>query len=575
MNQSQSQLFAQLIQGIYGAERTEALLQELDSLLSRAAKRDLKPPSHGKELSEKDAFLITYPDMVRSSGEPPLRTLQRLLKKRLLGAISGVHLLPFFPFSSDDGFSVVDYRAVDPAYGTWSDVEAIGSDFRLMVDAVINHISAQSEWFQGFLKGQAPYTDYFIVTDPGMDLSEVVRPRDLPLVTSFSTAQGERTVWTTFSEDQIDLNYANPEVLLEVVSVILDYVRYGAQVLRLDAVAFLWKEPGTSSIHLTQTHLIIQLIRAVLEAVAPWVVLITETNVPHEENLSYFGDGTNEAHLVYQFPLPPLVLYTLRTGDADPMADWIRGLRLPSQEASFFNFLASHDGIGLRPAQDLLPVAAVEELVRHTETCGGGITYRQTTGGRLPYELNITYLDALSHPGELDDDPATAVRRFLSAHSLLLSLQGVPAIYFHSLFGSRNDKQGVAATGRLRSINREKLDLAELELELANPRSIRSQVFGGMRRMLQVRRNHKAFHPRSEQEVLDLPRGFIAIRRTPDDGSSPVTLLHNTTDQPARIPLSARSDALHQDLLSGERLDSAGIHVESWGYRWLIETDHS
>jgi sucrose phosphorylase len=201
-----------------------------------------------------------------------------VLEKYARGVITGVHVLPFFPYSSDDGFSVIDYTAVNPDFGTWADVERLGRNFRLMFDAVINHISAHSGWFQEFLKGNPGFADYFIVVEEGTDLSQVVRPRALPLLTSVQTAHGERLVWTTFSADQIDLNYANPDVLLEIIEILLLYVEKGAEIIRLDAIAYLWKKIGTPCIHLEETHRVVKLFRTVFDAVAPHVMLITRTS---------------------------------------------------------------------------------------------------------------------------------------------------------------------------------------------------------------------------------------------------------------------------------------------------------
>lgn len=562
----------ELLDQIYGGSKRAHLLAQLQALISAHHEAAGAPPPTAKPLSHEDQFLIAYPDMVHSAGAPPLAVLREFLEDHLTGVVSGVHLLPFFPSSSDDGFSIVDYRAVADGLGDWRHIEAIALRFRLMADAVINHVSSQSKWFRGFLRGETPFADYFLTADPKTDLSDVVRPRDLPLLTAFPTAEGEKHLWTTFSRDQIDLNYGNPLVLLEIVSVLLEYLRRGIQVFRLDAVAFLWKEPGSPSIHLRKTHLIIQLLRAIMEIVAPWAILITETNVPHEENISYFGDGTNEAHLVYQFPLPPLVLYTMHTGDSNPLVGWLRDLQLPSREVSYLNFLASHDGIGLRPAQDLLAEEATDELVRLTRASGGDVTYRKIgADSRQPYELNVTYLDALSRPGELDRNPTPAIRRFLCAHSLLLSLQGVPAIYFHSLFGSRNDLEGVASTARPRSINRQKLALKELESDLQDADGLRARIFRGMSAMLRRRRSLSAFHPHSEQEVLDLPTGLVGIRRLPHDGAPPVTLLHNATDHSIQVEPDRRGSSGWFDLLRRQLLASGPIPLQSWDYLWLQE----
>ena len=380
-----------------------------------------------------------------------MRTLAAFAARHLREVVSGIHLLPFYPWSSDDGFSVKDYFAVEPAYGTWADLGRFRPEFDLMFDAVFNHLSAQSEWFQRFLRDDPAFRDFFIMVTGDPDLSQVIRPRALPLLTEVPTAAGPRKVWTTFSADQVDLNFQNPEVLLATLAALLLYVRNGARFIRLDAIAFLWKEIGTSCLHRPQTHRLVQLMRTVLDRVAPGVRLITETNVPHTDNLSYFGDGTNEAHLVYNFALPPLVLHAMQTGNAVPLTRWAQTLALPSPQVTFFNFLASHDGVGLNPARGILSDAEIDALVARTLAHGGLISYKNMPdGSRLPYEMNINYLDALESGG--NEPTELAARKFLTAQAVLLSLQGVPGIYFHSLFGlaSRAYASGIA-----RRINRE------------------------------------------------------------------------------------------------------------------------
>ncbi|HEY9173734.1 MAG TPA: sugar phosphorylase, partial [Verrucomicrobiae bacterium] len=486
-------------------------------------------------LTQRDALLITYADQVREPGRPPLQTLANFARQHLKDVVSGVHILPFYPWSSDDGFSVKDYFAVEPAYGTWEDIARLGVDFDLMFDAVFNHISARSDWFQRFLRDEPAFRDFFVTVEGNPDLSQVVRPRALPLLTEFQTAAGLKKVWTTFSADQVDLNFKNPAVLLAALEALLFYVRQGARFIRLDAVAFLWKEIGTPCLHLPQTHRVIQLMRAVLDEVAPGVRLITETNVPHADNISYFGDGRNEAQLVYNFALPPLTLHSLQTGNAEKLTRWAQSLTLPSDQVTFFNFLASHDGIGLNPARGILSDAEIEALVARTLAHGGFISYKNMPdGSRLPYEMNINYLDALSNPAA--NEPAElAARKFLSAQAILLSLQGVPGIYFHSLFGSRGHRAGAEASGIPRRINREKLERARLEAELADATSLRARVFAGYRDLLRLRRAHAAFAPASPQRVLDLdPRVFAVLRETAD-GRDRVLCLHNVSGEAVNV----------------------------------------
>ncbi|MGD2105254.1 MAG: alpha-amylase family glycosyl hydrolase, partial [Anaerolineae bacterium] len=393
---------------LYGDEEGKAAWRRLRDRLARfqAAPPDAEnvPTDPTKRLTERDVFLVAYGDQVSEPGRAPLHTLAEVLENKVLdssgeGGITGLHILPFFPYSSDDGFSVIDYTQVNPELGTWDDVERLGHSFRLMFDAVINHVSSESAWFQAFREGNPKYEDTFIVMDPETDLSEVVRPRHKPLLTAVETARGEKWVWTTFSADQIDLNYANPDVLLDIIDVLLLYVEKGAEVIRLDAIAYVWKEVGTSCIHLDQAHRIVRLFRAILDAVAPHVVLITETNVPHDENVSYFGDGHNEAQMVYQFPLPPLVLHTFHTGSAHRLAEWAAGLNTPSDSTTFFNFLASHDGVGVRPVEGILSRSEIDALVERTRKHGGYVSHKTNAdGSKSVYELNISYFDALSDP---------------------------------------------------------------------------------------------------------------------------------------------------------------------------------
>lgn len=520
-----------------GAEAYDRLL----GLLARYAPRvPALARAERLPLGPADSLLITYGDQIRSEGQAPLRTLADFCRRHLRGVVSGVHLLPFYPATSDDGFSVVDYQAVDPALGTWDDIAGLGRDFRLMFDAVINHISAGSAWFQGFLRDDLRYRDYFIAVEGQPDLSPVVRPRALPLLTTFETAAGPKAVWTTFSADQIDLNYANPEVLLEVLETLLIYAARGADFLRLDAIGYLWKEIGTTCIHLPQTHRVIQLMRAVLDEAAPRVMLITETNVPHADNIAYFGDGGNEAQLVYNFALPPLVLHSLHTGRADSLSRWAAGLTLPTSRTTFFNFLASHDGIGLNPARGLLREAEIEALVQGVVARGGHVSYKHNPDGtHSPYELNINYFDALAPLGA-HEPPGAQVDRFMASQAIMLALVGLPGIYFHSLFGSRGWPEGVTLTGRNRTINREKLALAVLERELSTPGHRRGQVLERYRGLMAARARSAAFDPTGEQQVLDLDEHVFGLLRHSPDGREAVVCLHNVSGGPRPLVVDRR-----------------------------------
>lgn len=514
---------------LYGEETAARVLPRLHHLIERHRGRIPAPAE--TFLSERDALLITYADQVRESGQPHLKTLAEFCRTHLAGVISGIHILPFYPSSSDDGFSVKDYRLVDPALGDWSDIERLGAAFRLMFDAVINHASVQGHWFRSFLRDEKPYRDYFVTVDEAPDLSAVIRPRALPLLTEFQTAAGKRRVWTTFSADQADLDYHNPDLLLEILDILLMYAERRARFIRLDAIAYLWKEIGTTCINLPQTHVVLRLIRAVFDELAPHVRLITETNVPHLDNLTYFGNGKDEAQLVYNFALPPLVLHAFRTGDASILSQWASGLELPSDQTTFFNFLASHDGIGLNPARGILTLTDIDALVAQTLAHGGRVSYKQNPDGtQSPYEMNISYFDALSDP--FGHEPLAAqIDRFMAAQAIMLSLLGIPGIYFHSMFGSRNWLAGVQASGSNRTINRQKLERVGMERELADPQSLRAQVFARYRQLLKKRAASAAFHPHGRQRILDLGRAIFAVQRSSPGGDRQVLCLQNITSQ--------------------------------------------
>lgn len=519
---------------LYGKAAAAIIAPRLERLRHERFSQALSPAKRrrGLWLTERDAMLITYGDQVRDPGASPLRTLSDFLAIHVAGAVSGVHLLPFYPYSSDDGFSVIDYYSVDPALGSWDDVCHLGHGFDLMFDAVFNHVSVQSDWFQRFLAGDPAYRDWFVTVEDDPDLSQVVRPRALPLLTPFRTAAGEKRVWTTFSADQVDLNLHEPDVLLALLDALLFYVSQGAKFIRLDAIAYLWKQIGTSCIHLPQTHRIIQLMRSMLDEVAPHVMLITETNVPHRDNVSYFGDGTNEARLVYNFALPPLVLHSVGTGSAEALSRWAASLETPSQDVTFFNFLASHDGIGVNPVRGILSENEIDSLVERAAAHGGFVSYKHNAdGSKSPYELNINYFDALSDP--TSDEPLDVqIARFVVAHAIMLSMPGVPGIYFHSLFGSRGDRAGAEASGISRRVNRQKLSRAELESELADAASLRARVLHALRALLGRRQTSSAFHPSGRHQVLELDPRVFGMWRTSPDGKESVLCLHNVSAEP-------------------------------------------
>ncbi len=501
--------------------------------------------------SEKDQWVICYGDSILDEGTPPLAVLDTFLQRYLGDAISGVHVLPFFPWSSDDGFSVIHYREVNSELGEWAHIQTLASHYDLMADLVLNHVSRESLWFVDYLAGSLPGRDYFIEVDPDTDVSQVTRPRSSPLLVPISTRRGTRHVWATFSEDQIDLNFENPDVLLEFVGILLFYLQQGVRIIRLDAVAFLWKRLGTSCIHLPETHTVVRLLRAIVDEIAPGTLLITETNVPHAENISYFGlerlaeGAPNEAHMVYQFALPPLLLHTLTRGEATTLQTWLNSLPVLPEQCTYLNFTASHDGIGVRPLEGLLPDHERDALLELMHRFGGFVSMRSNPDGSdTPYEINITWFEAMC--GTRRGPDPWQIARFLCSQAIMLSLQGIPALYIHTLTGTLNDVEGVERSGRLRSINRRRWQLDELALLLESPSTPTHDVFHALHRLLEQRRQEPCFHPNAPQRVIDTPPELLAIERGPLRNGRRLLALYNVTD--SKFDLAHAGDALNQAL---------------------------
>jgi glycosidase len=541
------------------AEVTERLVVLAESHAARARPREVGPPTH------RTGYLITYGDGIRRRGEAPLHTLAAFLHDHVGDLLSDVHLLPIFPWTSDDGFAVVDHRVVNPALGTWADVADLAAERGVMLDFVANHTSSHSPWFTDWLSGDPAAAGFYVERDPDFDVSRVVRPRTSPLFHTFARPDGGQTeAWTTFGADQVDVDVRTPRMLEELTDVLLGYVARGASAVRLDAIGFLWKESGTTCLHLPQTHAVIKTWRALVEHVVPGTRLLTETNVPHAENISYFGDGSDEAHLVYQFALPPLVLHSFVAGSTARLSEWAAGVGPVSETATWFNFLASHDGIGLRATEGILDDAERDALVRRTRSHGGEVSWAaRPDGPRQVYELNLGYLEALCTPDEARDTDVV-VAKTRAAHSILFTVLGVPAVYLHSLVGSHPDLEGMVTSRINRRINRAVLDADRLDAELKDdPR--RSGVLRELGHLLDVRRRHEAFSPFGTQRVERLDDRVFAVRR--GEGTADELLcVTNVTGDEVRLPVRGT------DVLTGAVVDP--LVLGPWGAAWVRPTFH-
>lgn len=576
---------------LYGARRARRVMPELLRLIKVhhahkceewvEAEKGFVP---AERFSERDMILITYGDMVRTEKRSPLAALGNFLVtlRRRAPVFNTIHILPFFPYSSDRGFSVIDYRIVDPALGSWMDIEHIGSTFRLMFDGVFNHASARSFPFKEMFSGNPDYKDYAVTFTSRDELTPeqrkiLRRPRTSDILTQFHSINGPLWAWTTFSPDQIDLNYRNPKVLLRVIETLLLYVRRGADLIRLDAVTYLWWESGSSGANLKQTHQIIKLFRDVFDLAAPHVGLITETNVPYEENISYFGDGNDEAQMVYNFSLPPLVLHAFYRKDARTLTRWAETIGYPSNTTTYLNVLDTHDGVGLPGIQGILSEEEIEFLISRARQHGAFISYRGAgEADKTPYEINSTWYSALNMDN-VNEERSFQVRRFVASRSIALALRGIPGIYLHGLIGSRSDIQLALRTRVKRDVNRAMIDEARLERNLIDPGSKMYQINDHLGRLLEIRVRHRAFHPNGGQRVLSLSPDVFALMRTSPGGSQHVLAITNVTDRESRLEIPCDQlgfdDSQWYDLVAGRGLlvrdNKLVVDLQPYDVLWL------
>ncbi|MFK7815778.1 MAG: sugar phosphorylase [Gammaproteobacteria bacterium] len=562
------------VECIYGKEKSEDIVNRILDVFVDLQPADLNVEAEfvNQAWDEGDIYLITYGNSFFADTQKPLHVLFKFLMKYMKGIVSTVHILPFFPFSSDDGFAVIDYQQVNSELGDWDDVNCIAQQFDLMADLVINHISSQSIWFQQFLNNKQPGSEYFIELDDTDDIAKVVRPRASELLQTIESPVGNKKVWCTFSADQVDLDFSNPDVFFEFVRILRFYMEQGVRTIRLDAVAFLWKQLGTSCINLPQTHEIVKVLRLIIERYFPRALFITETNIPNIENLKYFGNS-NEAHIIYNFSLPPLLLNAMWAGNSEYLVRWSMSLPPAPLGCTYLNFTASHDGIGLRPAEGMLSDSEIDSLVSGMQGFGGEVTSRAISdSGERPYEINITWMSAMQ--GTAGGKDEFQIERFLCSQIVMLGLEGIPAFYIHSLLAGENDYEKLAVTQHKRSINRGQWDLEEVDSILSDYTSNSCKVFYELRRLIKMRSKQAAFHPNATQYTLHLGQSVFGFWRQSVNRDQSIFAIHNVTNSLQEISLANINLICTDtwiDLIAWDTIDLTGgvLALEPYQCVWI------
>ncbi len=566
-----------LLETIYSNNTTEEikfisnqLLQILDNFSEKSANEEI---SNRERLDESHSVLITYADSIYKNGEATLITLGELLINHFGSLSKVVHILPFLKSTSDGGFAVSSYDSLEEKFGSWDDLKNISKHHVLMADLVLNHVSSSHPWVQQFIKSQEPGISNVFSPEQNLDWSSVVRPRSSSLFSQINTQDGPKQVWTTFGPDQIDLNWHNPKMTLEFLNLIIKYLSNGIKWFRLDAVGFIWKESGTTCLHLPKAHSLVKVLRILLNNLLEDGVLITETNVPQKENLSYLIPE-DEAHMAYNFPLPPLLLEAIITSRADILNSWIYDWPKLPDDTTLFNFTASHDGVGLRALEGLMNDQRIKDLLINCEKRGGLVSHRRLSNGDdKPYELNISWWSAMEDSSR--DSNRYQFERFVLTQLLVMALKGVPAFYLPALLASENDIKSFSMTGQRRDLNREKFKLDTLLSVLNNPESNANKNLKYLRKAMNVRSESKQFHPCSEMKCLSKGRSDIVVIKR-GKGPNSIFAIHNMTENKINyqlndndLPQIQENDFNMQDYLTSNKYNWKNISLNPFQVIWL------
>ena len=482
------------------------------------------------KINESTSLVICYGNSVTDGNKKSLKVFNKFYKKHLKNNFDSVHFLPFYPSSSDSGFAVKDHYKIEPRLGSWKDVKIIAKNCNVMADLVINHSSARGLWFSNFLKNKSPGKDYFFTVDNNFNSKKVIRPREHRLLKKINLSNKTKYLWRTFSPDQIDLNFKNPKVLIRFIKIIFNLINNGVKIFRLDAIAYLWKESGNTCINHRNTHYIIKLIRLVCNLLKTECIIITETNLPEKENLSYFGNN-DEANWIYNFSLAPILVYSLLFEDSNKITKWSKNFPIAKLNNNYLNFIASHDGIGMRPIEGIINENTRKKFLNRLKKNGGEFSYRKVQGVKKKvYEANITLFNAFRY-SDFDKSGLFGFERYMAAHTIMVSFDGVPAIYFNSMFGNSNDNSKYIISGNKRDLNRYRWNKDKIEDHLKDKNSKQNKYYKNMSNILTIRRKQKAFHPDANRKTLKLGSNFFGIKRISTDNKQSIYCITNMTSK--------------------------------------------
>ena len=528
----------------------------------------------------------------------------------------GVNMLHVMPIlkcpkdASDGGYAVSDFRDVDTRFGTLEDVKDLSHELRrrdmlLTLDVVVNHTSDEHAWAQGARDGEQKYQDYYYIFDNRdvPDMFEETMPEVFP-----ETAPGNFTydeqmqkwVMTVFNNYQWDLNYSNPAVFTEMIDVILFWANQGADIVRLDAVAFLWKKVGTTCQNEREAHLILQLMKDCCQVTAPGVLFIAEAIVAPVEIIKYFGEDAviaKECEIAYNATFMALLWDAVATKNAKLLDQGIRNLPNKLDRATWLNYVRCHDDIGLG-FDDVDIIAAEYEPLAHrnflvnyfTGRFGDSPARGQPFGrnektGDVRISGSLASLVGLGSALESGDEAGIqqGIDIILLLHSMIMSFGGIPLLYYGDEVGTLNDcsfLEDEKKAGDTRWMHRPKIDWSKVEKRRQHG-SIEQRIFDSLQKMIAVRKTIPAFADFNNRELLETgnPHLFTFLRHTPNLGNGRILVVGNFDSSPQSLTLSDLGNRGHfeysqlRDLYSGQapRMFKNQLVIPPHRFYWLSD----
>ena len=543
---------------------------EIYELIKISNKKISKSKRINLKVSEDTTVVICYGDSVFDNGKlNSIRSFKSFYDKYLSKFFNTIHFLPFYPSSSDSGFAVKDHYKIDNKLGSWTDINNFSKKNNIMADIVINHASSKGLWFKNFLRNKSPGKDYFIKVNKKFDISKVVRPRENKLLKKINVFNKPDFIWRTFSSDQIDLNFKNPKVLMRFIKIMINLACHGVTIFRLDAIAYLWKESGTKCINLKQTHEIIKLLRIICNSLQNSPYLLTETNLPEKENLSYFGKKNDQANWIYNFTLPPLLIHALLFEDSSKLNQWMNKLPSTKLKNNYFNFIASHDGIGMRPCEGYLNKITLNLLFKRLKKNGAQLSFRKINKTQKKvYEVNVTLFNAFKNT-DYDKKGLYSLERYVTAHAIMFSIEGVPAVYFNSIFGKSNDEYKYVISNNKRDLNRYKWNKVKLDRFLKDKRSKQKIYYDHITNLLKIRKKQKAFHPNAAMRCLSFGKKIFAFKRISLDKKQIIICITNMSSKSQSVLLGNNENRYKNLLSEKNNIISRRLTLKPFETVWL------